>query len=230
MDLEPLHELRDEALRLMAAVRTASDGDAPSMTGTHAGARVTIDGRGTVSEVAIDSSWRQGANVGALADYVLLAYRDASTTRLQNMLERIEENSARPPLEQRLKAANTIPDPPRPSAAAAEQAMSTIRGLGGIRVAAQDMIKALTEAGKETFEARQADGHVVARANRQREVTYLAVDQSWAREASDRSISQHVAAAMREAQDLGAAAPSLDDLMWKTPLGRAFGLMAERHE
>jgi len=230
MDLEPLHELRDEALRLMAAVRTASDGDAPSMTGTHAGARVTIDGRGTVSEVAIDSSWRQGANVGALADYVLLAYRDASTTRLQNMLELIEENSARPPLEQRLKAANTIPDPPRPSAAAAEQAMSKIRGLGGIRVATQDMIKALTEAGKETFEARQAEGRVVARANRQREVTYLTVDQSWAREASDRSISQHVAAAMREAQDLGAAAPSLDDLMWKTPLGRAFGLMAERHE
>lgn len=230
MDLEPLHDLREEALRLMAAVRTASDGDAPSTTGTHAGARVTIDGRGTVSEVAIDSSWREGARAGSLADLVLLAYREACTARLQNMLERIEENSARPPLEQRLKAANTVPDPPRPSAAAAEQAMSQIRDLGGIRVATQDMIKTLTEAGKKTFEARLAEGRIVARANRQGEVTYLAIDQSWAREASDRSISQYVAAAMKNAQDLGAAAPSLDDLMWKTPLGRAFGLMAERHE
>lgn len=230
MDLEPLHRLRDESLRLMTAIRTASDGDGPSMAGTHAGARVTIDGRGTVSEVAIDSSWRQGVGAGALADHVLLAYRDASTTRLQNMLERIEENSARPSLEQRLKAANAVPDPPRPSVATAEQAMSQIRDLGGIRVATQDMIKALTEAGKETFEARQAEGRVVARANRQREVTYLTVDQSWARDASDRSISQHVAAAMRDAQDLGSAAPSLDDLMWKTPLGQAFGLMAARHE
>ena len=108
--------------------------------------------------------------------------------------------------------------------------MSQIRELGGIRVATQDMIRALTEVGKETFEARLADGRVVARANRQCEVTYLSVDPSWAREVSEKSISQYAAAAMKNAQDLGAAAPSLDDLMWKTPLGQAFGLMAERHE
>lgn len=227
MDLEPMHHLRDEALRLVAAVQTAVDGNAPSATGSHAGVRVAIDGQGTVSDVAIDGNWRQE---GGLADHVLLAYQDASTSRLQNMLERIEENSARPPIEERLKAANSIPVPPRPSAAITDQAMSQIRGLGGIRAATQDMIKALTEAGKETFEARQAEGRVVARANRQGEITYLNIDPAWARGVSDRSISQQVAAAMKGAQDLGAAAPSLDDLMWGTPLGRAVGLMTERHE
>ncbi|MDQ4114467.1 MAG: hypothetical protein M3306_25750 [Actinomycetota bacterium] len=230
MDLEPMHHLRDEALRLFAAVQTASDGDAPSVTGTHAGVRVTIDGQGTVSDVAVDGSWRQAASNSSPADNVLLAYRDASTARLQNMLELIEENAARPSLEERLKAANRIPEPPRPSAAAADQAMSQIRDLGGIGAATKDMIKALTEAGKQTFESRQTEGRVVARANRQGEITYLGIDHGWAREVSDKSISQHVTAAMRGAQDLAAAAPSLDDLMWETPLGRAFGLMAERHQ
>ncbi|WP_406025138.1 hypothetical protein OH802_03500 [Nocardioides sp. NBC_00850] len=230
MDLEPVHQLRDEALRLIAAVQTASDGNAPSVTGSQAGVRVTIDGQGTVSDVAVDGSWRQEAGARGLADHVLLAYQDASTSRLQHMLERIEENSARPPIEERLKAANSIPDPPRPSAAMTDQAMSRIRDLGGIRAATQDMIKALTAAGKETFESRQAEGGVVARANRQGEITYLNIDSTWAREVSDRSISQQVAAAMKGAQDLGVAAPSLDDLMWETPLGRAVGLMTERHE
>ncbi|WP_091043655.1 hypothetical protein [Nocardioides sp. YR527] len=230
MDLEPIHQLRDEALRLIAAVRTSSDGNAPSMTGSHAGVRVTIDGQGTVFDVAVDGTGRDDARTSTLADHVLLAYRDACTSRLQNMLERIEENSARPPVEERLKAANSIPATPLPSAAAAEQAMSQIRDLGGIRVATQDMIKALTEAGKETFESRQADGRVVARANRQREVTHLTVNQSWAREVSDSSICLNIAAAMRGAQELGAAAPSLDDLMWETPMGRAVGLMAKRHD
>ena len=220
--LDDLHELGEEAARTGAALEEARPRDAVTVEHESGALIVTMDADGSVVEVRLTTTWRSGLADDELAGAVLLTVAKAAAERGAGWMTRFAEALERP-------RPTPLPAPGTPVRAVPAEARdmftATLRQAGGIRQVTSDLVAQLTAAARQRHPGTGTLRQARAEMNLHGELFCPDIDPLWQRQAEPAVLGREITEAIRAAGRAVAEAPSMDDVLAQSTLGRLQSLL-----
>ncbi|GAA5148165.1 hypothetical protein GCM10023340_21670 [Nocardioides marinquilinus] len=191
---------------------------ASQTTSEQGGVTVRLGADGTVERVVVADAWRREATPAELGNLVLTTMGLAFGEQFRVWAERAPDELDKP-VPRTVPRPTRVVQPPR-GPAGDHYVNDTVRAVGGVEGALDDLIDALRIASDQRFEGRDRTGHVVATADGRGQLMSLDLDPEWVDGSPASALGVAATEAMQDAVARSRAGTDLQGVVEESRLGR----------